>query len=79
LAYNSLFLFTKTRGQKTLQKKVRNFVYRVCGTGMLFAMVLMPLPVKFPAKTWWVEMVALTFFSVSWLTKGGAFKFLNDN
>lgn len=79
LAYNSLFLFTKTRGQKTLQKEMRNFVYRVCGIGMLCAMILMPLPVKFPAKTWWVEMIALTFFSVSWLTKGGAFKFLNDN
>lgn len=78
LAYNSLFLFTKHDEKMTEKKKIRNILYRICGIGMLCAMILMPLPVKFPAKTWWVEMIALTFFSVSWLTKGGAFKFLND-
>lgn len=78
LAYNSLFLFTKSHGQKTQKKRLRNTVYVVCGIGMLSAMILMPLPVSFPAKTWWVEMLALTFFGISWLVKGGAFKFLND-
>lgn len=78
LAFNSLFLFTKSTGTMTVYKEMRNFVYRICGIGMLAAMILMPLPVKFPAKTWWIEMIALTFFGISWLTKGGAFPFLND-
>lgn len=78
LAYNDLFLFTKHNNEVTKKKKQRNIVYIVCGIGMLSAMILMPLPIKFYAKTWWVEMLALTFFGISWLTKGGAFKFLND-
>ena len=78
LAYNSLFLFTKTDGNVTKQKKKRNIVYRICGIGMLAIMALMIIPVDFFAKTWFVEMGALTFFSFSWLTKGGAFGFLND-
>lgn len=78
LAYNDLFLFTKHDDTPTPKKKVRNIVYRICGIGMLSAMILMPLPFHFPAKTWWVETVALFFFAISWLTKGGAFPFLND-
>ena len=78
LAYNSLFLFTKSGTDKTVEKNIRNIIYRVCGVGMLCAMVLMPLPIHFYAKTWFVEMIALTFFGVSWLVKGGAFKVLND-
>lgn len=78
LAYNDLFLFTKHNDEVTEKKKQRNIVYKICGVGMLCAMVLMPLPVSFPAKTWWVEMIALTFFGISWLTKGGAIPFLND-
>lgn len=79
LAYNDLFLFTKSyHGYKTKKKNVRNSIYIACGIGMLMAMILQILPVHFPAKTWVVETVALTFFGFSWLTKGGAFKFLND-
>lgn len=78
LAYNSLFLFTKSATQKTFKKEMRNFVYRICGIGMVVSMALMPLPIHFPAKTWWVETVSLTFFGVSWLVKGGAVKVLND-
>lgn len=78
LAYNSLFLFTKSDGNPTEKKKIRNIFYRICGIGMLSAMILMPLPIMFPAKTWVVEMIALTFFGVSWLVKGGAIRWLND-
>lgn len=78
LAYNSVFLFTKSNGEVTKKKKQRNTVYRVCGIGMLCVMALMVIPVNFFAKTWFVEMFALFFFGVSWLTKGGAFPFLND-
>lgn len=78
LAYNSIFLFTRYEGMKTENKEKRNIVYVVCGIGMLSAMILMPIPFHFPAKTWWVETVSLSFFGISWLTKGGAFPFLND-
>jgi multisubunit Na+/H+ antiporter MnhB subunit len=78
LAYNSIFLFTRYEGTKTENKEKRNIVYVVCGIGMLSAMILMPIPFHFPAKTWWVETVSLSFFGISWLTKGGAFPFLND-
>lgn len=79
LAYNSLFLFTKHGEKMTEKKRIRNILYRICGIGMLFAMVLMPLPIKFPAKTWWIETVALFFFGISWLVKGEAFRGLNDD
>lgn len=78
LAFNSLFLFTKTDKVKSAKKKIRDIIYRVCGIGMLCIMSLMVIPFDFTAKTWWVETVSLFFFAVSWLTKGGAFKFLND-
>ena len=71
LAYNSIFLFTKHKGTMTYRKTVRNIIYRVCGIGMLISMSLMILPVHFAHKVFWVEAVALTFFGISWLTKGG--------
>ena len=79
LAFNSIFLFTKTDKVRISEhKKIRNIIYLICGIGMLSVMLLMPLPVSFPAKTWWVEMIALSFFGFAWLVKGGAVKALND-
>ena len=43
LAFMSFFLFTKTDGEMTEQKKIRNIIYRVCGIGMLGAFLLMLL------------------------------------
>lgn len=79
LAYNDMFLFTKT--DKTApgrKKRMRNAVYVVCGIGMCLGALLLVLPVSFPARIWWAETVMLTFFAMSWLVKGGAFPFLND-
>ena len=81
LAFNSLFLFTRSKDEKskqTKQKKTRNIIYRVCGYGMLAALILMPLPIHFFAKTFIVETIALTFFGVSWLVKGQVFGILAD-
>ena len=81
LAYNSLFLFTKSKDEKSKQskqKRTRNIIYRVCGIGMLAALILMPLPIHFFAKTFIVETIALTFFGVSWLVKGLVFGLLAD-
>ena len=79
LAVNSFFLFTKNDGDMTDRKKIRNIVYKVCGVGMAVTSLLLILPSNIlPAKVWLVEMIALLFFAISWLTKGEAFPFLND-
>ena len=82
LSYMSICRFTKTRENKeneqTEQKLTRNTIYRICGYGMLAALVFIPLPIRFPAKTFIVEAIALTFFGISWLVKGQAFGLLAD-
>lgn len=78
LSINSLFLFTIGEKEPTKQKKIRNIIYRVCGIGMICALILMVLPVSFFAKTFVVEAIALTFFGISWLVKGQVFGILKD-
>lgn len=79
LAYNDVFLFTRTNKKEPgRMKKIRNTIYYVCGAGMALGAVLLIIPVDFPAKIWWAELVMLLFFSFSWLVKGDAFPFLND-
>lgn len=85
LAYNSFFLFTKTNDFKNIiatKKKLRNIVYRICGIGMLVFMILQVISINVSfMKGYWTminEIFLLQFFGISWLTKGGAFKFLND-
>ena len=74
LAYNSLFLFTKSSGEMTKNKKIRNIIFRTCGIGMIasFALLLFPIP----HVVWVVETVALIFFGISWLTKANCIPFL---
>ena len=78
LSINSLFLFTLGEKEPTKQKKIRNIIYRVCGIGMICALILMVLPVSFFAKTFVVEAIALTFFGISWLVKGQVFGLFKD-
>jgi hypothetical protein len=78
LAYNSLFLFTKSSGEMTDNKKKRNIIFRVCGIGMVCALVCI-VPVSLLniwGGTWAVEAVALAFFGVSWLTKSQIYPWL---
>lgn len=82
LAINALFLFTKSSGVMTENKKKRNVIYRVCGIGMMASFLLMLLELipavansSFPL-VWFVEMLALTFFGVSWLTKADYYPWL---
>ena len=77
LAINSLFLFTLGESD-TKQKHIRNFIYKVCGIGMFCTLFLLVLPIKFPAKIFVVEAIALTFFGISWLVKGQIFGLLAD-
>ena len=75
LAYVSLFQFTKSGGNMTEKKKKRNVIYRVCGAGMMASFALFLLP-DFYIKTWLIEMLSLSFFGISWLTKANAYKWL---
>lgn len=75
LAYNSFFLFTKSGGEMTPEKKKRNVIYKVCGVGMLASFVLLLLP-SFYIQVWLVETIALLFFGVSWLTKADCYPWL---
>ena len=78
LAYFSLALFTKTGGNPTPKKLVRNRVYRVCGIVMLACIALMGLYnlVGKPAvlaglkPVFWLETFALWAFGFSWFVKG---------
>ena len=77
LSFNSIFLFTKTKGEMTKNKKIRNIIFIVCGIGMIASFLLMLLPQKsVPNKTWITEMFALTFFGISWLTKANCYPWL---
>lgn len=74
LSFNSLFLFTKTNGDMTDNKKKRNIIFRVCGVGMLASFLMLLIPI--PHIIWIVETIALAFFGVSWLTKANCIPFL---
>ena len=75
LAYNSFFLFTKSAGEMTKQKKIRNIIYRVCGVGMLGSYLIMLFP-YFYGQTWLAETLSLFFFGISFLTKADIYPWL---
>jgi dolichyl-phosphate-mannose--protein O-mannosyl transferase len=78
LSYFSLFLFTKSEGIPTPQKRVRNVIYRVCGITILLCLAGIGLYyawVKGPTSgalqpVFWLESVALWAFGISWFIKG---------
>lgn len=74
LSFNSLFLFTKSSGEMTKGKKLRNIIFRVCGVGMLASFLLLFIPSNY--IVWIVETIALAFFGISWLTKANCYKWL---
>lgn len=80
LAYNSIFQFTKGVSNPTPNKKKRNIIFRVCGIGMIASFILLPLAnfgiINVPHVIWWIEMIALAFFGVSWITKANCLPFL---
>lgn len=78
LAYNSLFMFTKTSGTPTKKKKKRNIIYLVCGLGMIFSLGILIFITYFKiyGGTWLAEALALFFFGISWLTKANYYKIL---
>ncbi len=78
LAYNSLFLFTKSSGAMTDSKKKRNIIFRVCGIGMVVSfLAIVPVSIfEWWGGVWIIETIALAFFGVSWLTKANCYSWL---
>ncbi|WP_163718750.1 hypothetical protein [Mangrovibacterium lignilyticum] len=82
LATMLLFLFTKSDKPKATRgtmKIMRNRLYRVCGIGMIAAVLVMGLrgfgwidAEFYDARnlTFWMEVVAVELFGISWLIKG---------
>lgn len=78
LAYNVLFLFTKSGGEMTENKKKRNLIYKICGIGMMAALLAIVVVAIFNiwAGTWVVEAIALFFFGIAFLTKADVYPWL---
>lgn len=76
LAYNSLFLFTKSSGEMTPEKKKRNIIFRVCGIGMIASFIFLIPLWNTTFGVWLVEAIALMFFGISWLTKSQCYSWL---
>jgi hypothetical protein len=78
LAYFSLFLFTKSSGSPTPEKKIRNRVYITCGVSILVCIALIGLyywrltdtAVAVLKPVFWLESLALWAFGTSWFVKG---------
>lgn len=81
LSFMSFFLFTKTLGDMTKQKKIKNIIYRVCGIVMMASFLFLLLGFFDWAPynlTWIVEAVALFAFGVSWIVKADTIPMLKD-
>jgi len=87
LIWFSYGLFTKSNQDPLpLKKRQRNLVYRICAIVMTLCVVGLVLVFFVPsAGNWlggrgifWFESFAIWAFGVSWFTKGGAIKPLND-
>lgn len=81
IAINSYFLFTKSGGEMTPRKRIRNRIYRICGAGMIFFEIVFVAISLCGAPGYCVmivEIVLLHLFGFSWLTKGEAFPWFND-
>ncbi len=81
LAVIALWQFTKTEPgtDRTVQKRQRDLVYRVCGTVIALCLVLVPIeslvigaPIQRFRPLFWLEAVAVVAFGVAWLVKGQA-------
>lgn len=78
LSFFSLFLFTKSRGQRTPRKRMRDRVYIICGVVMLACMALIGFYKLFLQDTFisdykpvfWLESLMIWAFGISWFVKG---------
>lgn len=81
LAGISFFLFTKSKGTMTKEKKTRNSIYRICGLVIILCLLAIGLyGFSTDESSWsrykpvfWLEWIALIAFGFSWLVKGEFF------
>jgi len=77
-SFFSIFLFTKSRGHRTPQKRRRNKVYVTCGIVMLVCMALIGWYKLYFEDTFisdyhpmfWLESLMIWAFGISWFVKG---------
>ena len=77
LAVMALFLFTRTSGNVTPEKKRRNVIYRVTGWVILACIAVIAVAKLALDQAWveqlslvfWLETIAIIAFAISWLTK----------
>ncbi len=77
-SFFSLFLFPKSkpgaREPLPLDKKVRNWIYILCGIAIVGCMLWAWIMYSKVDPVFWPEALSLEFFAVSWLVKGRADK-----
>jgi hypothetical protein len=66
----SVWLFRRSRGAKTAEKRRRNAIYLICGMAMIVG-VLWAIAARLSGSSiFWPEALAIGAFAVSWLVKG---------
>lgn len=82
LNYMAFFIFTrsdKPKEKRTKEKNIRNTIYKFCGVVMVLALliILLGLLKVIPENvysgnhlTFWMEVIAIECFGISWLVKG---------
>ncbi len=81
IAFNSIFLFTKSIKCQTRHKRIRNNIYRFCGWSMIGLEIFLGITKLIGAPGYWtliIEILLLNLFGLAWLVKGETFRFLND-
>lgn len=86
-AFNLIFLFTLSSGEKTEKKKIRNLIYRISGLVIFICTIAMCfknyvikigiVPEWFPYVLM-LEFIALTVFGFSYIVKSETIKYFND-
>ena len=78
----AFFIFTrsdKPKKKRTKEKNIRNTIYKFCGVVMVLALliILLGLLKVIPENvysgnhlTFWMEVIAIECFGISWLVKG---------
>lgn len=80
-AINIRILFTKTSGEMTNKKKIRNIIYKICSYVIILCGIPFALGNSYICPHWFIlmsEAIALTMCGIAWLIKGETFKILND-
>ena len=80
------FQFTKSKeGEKTIRKRIRNFIYYLCGAiifGVLVLLVLTEIDIvasPIDNSTFWLEYIGNTAFGIAFLVKGEGIFLINDD